>query len=98
MVLLLASPILSDRISIDHIRSKQTSLIFSSPVSQNNEVIAYPTVGIATGCRLDGRGSIPGMGQYFSILHSVQTGSGARPSSYTIDTWGPFPGIKVAGV
>jgi hypothetical protein len=56
----------------------------------------YPAVCIVTGCRLDGRGSIPGMGQDFSILHSVQTGLGARPSSYPIDSGGLFPGIKVA--
>jgi hypothetical protein len=35
--------------------------------------------GIATCWGLDGRGSIPGKGKRFSLLHSVQTGSGAHP-------------------
>jgi hypothetical protein len=31
-------------------------------------------------------------GQNFSLLHNVQTGSGARPASYPMDTGGDFPG------
>jgi hypothetical protein len=30
-------------------------------------------------------------------LHVVQTGSGAQPASYTVDTGGCFPGSKAAG-
>jgi hypothetical protein len=32
-----------------------------------------------------------------SLLHSVQTGSGARLASYPIDTGGSFPGLKLPG-
>jgi hypothetical protein len=44
------------------------------------------SVGIATGYGLDG----PGFD--FSLLHSVQTGSGAHPASYPIGTGGSFAG------
>jgi hypothetical protein len=30
----------------------------------------------------DGRASIPGRGRNVSVLHNVQTGSGAHPASY----------------
>jgi hypothetical protein len=33
----------------------------------------------------------------FSVLHEVQTDYRAHPASYTMDTWGCFPGGKVAG-
>jgi hypothetical protein len=32
----------------------------------------------------------------FSLHHHVQTGSGAHPASYPMDTRGSFPGGKVA--
>jgi hypothetical protein len=35
--------------------------------------------------------------QDFSPLHLVQTGSGAHPASYPMDTGGAFPGGKAAG-
>jgi hypothetical protein len=35
--------------------------------------------------------------QDFSLLHSVQTGSGAHPASYQMGTGGSFPGGKAAG-
>jgi hypothetical protein len=35
--------------------------------------------------------------QEFSILYIVQTGSGAHPASYPMDTVGTFPGDKAAG-
>jgi hypothetical protein len=41
---------------------------------------------------LDRRGSIPDKPRCFSLLHSVQTSSGAHPASYTMGTGGPFPG------
>jgi hypothetical protein len=34
--------------------------------------------------------------QEFSLLHSVQTGSGAHPASYTMGTGSSFPGGKAA--
>jgi hypothetical protein len=46
---------------------------------------------IATGYGLDGRGSIPGRGNIFSLLHSVQTGSRAHPTSYSMGTGGKRP-------
>jgi hypothetical protein len=33
-----------------------------------------------------------------SVLHSVQTGSGADPAAYPMCTGGFFPGTKAAGV
>jgi hypothetical protein len=60
------------------------------------DIMQYFTVGIATGYGLDGPGSIPGRAR-FSLLHSVQTGSGAQPASYPMDTRGPFPGGKAHG-
>jgi hypothetical protein len=33
----------------------------------------------------------------FSILHGLQTGSGARPASYAGDAGGSFAGCKAAG-
>jgi hypothetical protein len=53
---------------------------------------------IATGYELDGSGSIPCRGRDFSLLHSVQTGSGVHPASYTMGTGVFFPGVKAAGV
>jgi hypothetical protein len=39
------------------------------------------SVGIATGYWLDDRNSNSGRGNIFSLLHNVQTGSGAHPAS-----------------
>jgi hypothetical protein len=33
----------------------------------------------------------------FSLLHIIQTGSGAHPASYSVGTGVSFPGGKVAG-
>jgi hypothetical protein len=49
--------------------------------------------GIATGYGLDESW----WGQEFSILHSVQTGSGVHPTSYPMGTGGFFPGGKAVG-
>jgi hypothetical protein len=54
------------------------------------------SVGIATRYGLGGPGSIPAV-QDFSLLHSVQTGSGAHPASYPMGTGGSFPGGKAVG-
>jgi hypothetical protein len=47
-------------------------------------------VGVATGYWLDDRGvgiRVP-LGQEFSLLHVVQTGSGTHPASYPLGTGG----------
>jgi hypothetical protein len=36
-------------------------------------------------------------GQIFSLLHSVQTGSGAHPESYPMGTGALSPGVKRPG-
>jgi hypothetical protein len=44
---------------------------------------------------MDDQGSVPSRVKDFSLLHSVQTGSGGHPASYTVGTWGgSFPGGK----
>jgi hypothetical protein len=57
-------------------------------------------VGIATSYELDNQGvRVRGpVGQEFSLLHVVQTDSGAHPASYPMSTGGFFPGGKAAGV
>jgi hypothetical protein len=50
-------------------------------------------VGIATGYELDDRGvavRVP-VGEVFSLLHVVHTGSGSYPASYTFCTGLSFP-------
>jgi hypothetical protein len=56
-------------------------------------------VGIATGYGLDDRGVgvRVSVGQDFSPLHIVQTGSGAHLTSYPMGTRGSFLGGKPAG-
>jgi hypothetical protein len=49
------------------------------------------SVGIATGWTT--RVRFPAL-QDYSLLHVVQTGSGAHPASYPVGTWGFFPGGK----
>jgi hypothetical protein len=56
-------------------------------------------VGIATDYGLHDRGvgiCVP-EGQVFSLLHVVQTGSGAHPALYRMDTGDSFPGGKAVG-
>jgi hypothetical protein len=55
------------------------------------------SVGIATGYGLDDRGSIPGRGKRFSLLPSVQTGSGVHPASYPVGTGALSIGVKRPG-
>jgi hypothetical protein len=53
---------------------------------------------IVTGYELDGRPrSCPGRVNNFTLLYSIQTGSGAHPASYPIGTGGSFPRGKAAG-
>jgi hypothetical protein len=66
-----------------------------TPVIKQMQGSRDSSVGIATGYGLDGQGLIPG--RDVSLLHSVQTGSGAHPASYPMGTGGSFPGDKAAG-
>jgi hypothetical protein len=56
-------------------------------------------VGIATDYGLDDRMMvrIPAGAVNFSLRHRVQIGSGAHPTSYSMDTGSPFSGGKAAG-
>jgi hypothetical protein len=57
-------------------------------------------VSIATGYGLEGRGITEFESRWeqdFSPLHAVQTGSGAHPASYPMDTGDSYPGGKAAG-
>jgi hypothetical protein len=58
------------------------------------------SIGIATGYGLESRGIevrfSAGAG-YFSLLQSVQTGSGAHPAAYPMGTRGLLPRRKAAG-
>jgi hypothetical protein len=56
-------------------------------------------VGVATGYGLSDKGvgvRVP-VGQEFSLLHVVQTGSGDYPASSPMGTGGSFPGGKAGG-
>jgi hypothetical protein len=60
----------------------------------------HRAVGIATGYGWTTEGSQleSRWGQEFSLLHVVQTGSGAQPDSYPMCTVSFFPEGKAAGV
>jgi hypothetical protein len=49
------------------------------------------------GYGLDGRCSILGRGIFFSLLHSVQTSSGAHSASCPMGAVGSTPGVKQSG-
>jgi hypothetical protein len=68
-------------------------------VHLNNETVASVGAGIATGYGPDDRGVEfkSRLGQEFSLLHFVQTGSGVHPTSHPMGTGGSFPGDKAAG-
>jgi hypothetical protein len=52
-------------------------------------------VGIATGYGQDGGVGIPvPVGQEFSLLHVIQTGSGAHTASYPVDAGDSFTALK----
>jgi hypothetical protein len=55
--------------------------------SMPNSIRMMKSVGIPTGYKLDDPGSIPGRVQIF-LFSSVQTGSGAHPTSYTMGNGG----------
>jgi hypothetical protein len=70
------------------------------PHELSMEQIRGSSDGIATGCGLDDRGAgvrLPAGAGNFSLLHHIQTGSGAHPDSYPMDNKDSFPGGKVAG-
>jgi hypothetical protein len=55
-------------------------------------------VGMETGYKLVGPGSIPSKTKFIFLLHRVQTDSGAHPVSYSMGTGGLFPwglGVKL---
>jgi hypothetical protein len=52
------------------------------------------SVGIETGYKLHGRGSILGRSKRFSVLCSIQTGSGPHSSSYPIAAGAVSPCVK----
>jgi hypothetical protein len=63
------------------------------------EISRDGTVGIATGYGLDDRGKevrFPEEAGDFSLLHHVQTSTGAQPASYLMGTWGSIHGGKAA--
>jgi hypothetical protein len=59
--------------------------------------MGYSSVGIVTGYKLDGPGSIPGLAR-FSPLHSHQTDSGAHTASHPMVTGDNFPVVKRLGL
>jgi hypothetical protein len=67
-------------------------------ITYRNSTTNISSYSVATGYGLDGRRfgiRIP-VGQHFSLLHSVQTGSGTQPAYYPMGTGGSFPGGTVA--
>jgi hypothetical protein len=55
------------------------------------------SVGIATGYKLGGSGSIPGRARIFSVFHIVETGAGAHQATYPIGTVISLTEDKAAG-
>jgi hypothetical protein len=53
-------------------------------------------VHMVMGYALDSQGSIPGRGENFCLLHSMQAGSGSHLASYPMCIGGSFPGGKAA--
>jgi hypothetical protein len=70
----------------------QSYLIFT-PDSDNRDIIVDIMIRIQAG-RPKNRGLIPGLGNNFSRLHIIQTGSNAQPASFSIDIGDPFLGSK----
>jgi hypothetical protein len=59
--------------------------------------VAQSVQRLAKGWTTKGSGFESRWGQEFSLLHVVQTGSGAHPASYPTGTGGSFPGSKAGG-
>jgi hypothetical protein len=77
-------------------------MVLESPVILSSHIYMESqrsSVGIMTGYGLNNRGSgfqFPAGAGNFSILHCIQTGSGAHPMSYPMSTGVSFPGSTVA--
>jgi hypothetical protein len=54
-------------------------------------------IPLATGWTTEGSEFLFRFGQEFPLLHNVQTGSGAHPASYPMDTGDSSLGGKAAG-
>jgi hypothetical protein len=57
----------------------------------------HSSFGIAEGYEWTAGVRFPAEATYFSLLNSVQTGSGAQPASYPMGIRGPFSGGKATG-
>jgi len=64
-----------------------------------NFVIYTSPLVLSLGYGMHDRRYIPGRGREgnFSFCHRVQTGSGANPTSNSLDAGGSYPESKVAG-
>jgi hypothetical protein len=76
---------------------RPSSLAYLSGRPLLNIVSRDSVVGIATGWTTKGSEFESLWGQGFSLLHVVQTGSGAHTASFPMGTGGSFPGGKAAG-
>lgn len=56
--------------------------------------LIHRSAGTMTGYELDGRDSIPDRAKRFSLLHNIQTDSGAQPDPYPMLIGDSFPGNK----
>jgi hypothetical protein len=70
----------------------KTCIVFKKPHNEPNNS------GIAPGLRVGRSGvEVPAGAGNFSPHHRIQTGSGAHPASYVMDSGSSFPGGKAAG-
>jgi hypothetical protein len=65
--------------------------------SKHSTDLVLSPVGIAISNGIDDPGSISCRGKKFSLLHSVQTDTGANPASYPVGTEGSVPEDNAAG-
>jgi hypothetical protein len=68
----------------------------SLPLIINIMKLTMERDGVAIGLTIGVRGSIPGGGWEFLLLHRVQTDSGDHPASYPMGTRGSFTEGKAA--
>jgi hypothetical protein len=79
----------------ENLRNKSISVFLNDTVcsTEKDKNMHLSSVGIAMGCSAEGIGvRFPAGAKYFSVLRNVQTGSGAHPDFYPMDTGGCFPG------
>jgi hypothetical protein len=68
-------------------RAKSNNSILRSRVPSDTAISnEHSSVGIEMAYVLDGHGSIPGTARNFSLLHSIQIGSGAHRATYPMGT------------